>query len=170
MMREEIIEFLNDIKYEYFCFLKNNSCHFPKCCVDSTLIMKYFIKEYFNEEYTIVKAKKKHFSNRANFHMWLEKDDKIIDFTLFQFYIGMNKFKKIKDKESYEYAIDEVQRGDVVFNKEYYNKIFSQNEDSDTDWFLKQYKESPWEKQIDLSICAKDSFLKYLDECKELVK
>lgn len=169
-MKNEIRDFLSNIKYEYFCFLKNNARFFPKCCVDSTLILKYFIKEYFGEDYDIIKASKKHFNNKAKFHIWLEKDDFIIDFTLFQFYVGANKFKKISDEESYDYCIDEIQRGDIVFSKEYYQKMFLDYEDPDVNWFLQQYNKSPWEKTIDLSIPPKESFLKYLSECEEIVK
>lgn len=169
-MNKEVIKFLNDIKYDFFCFLKENSRNFPKCCVEATLLLQHFLEVYFNDSFPAIIADKKYFLNRAKFHTYIEKDGWIIDFTLFQFYIGMNKFKNISNEESYEYSINEIQRGEVIFTKDYYDTMFVNKDVYKTEWFLNHPKELFLEKKLDLNIPPKESFLSYLKECTDLLK
>lgn len=169
-MTKEVIEFLNNIKYEYFCFLKENSRNFPKCCVEATLLLQRFLEIYFNDSFPVIIADKKQFSNRARFHTYIEKDGVVIDFTLFQFYIGMNKFKNTSNEDSYEYSINEIQRGEVIFDKDYYDKIFINKDTYKPEYFLKYNIDMLYDKKIDLNVSSKESFMKYLEECKDLIK
>lgn len=169
-MNKEVIKFLNDVKYEYFCFLKENSRNFPKCCVEATLLLQRFLEVYFNESFPAIIADKKYFPNRAKFHTYIEKDEYVIDFTLFQFYIGMNKFKNISNEESYDYSINEIQRGEVIFAKDYYDTMFINKEIYETECFLRHSKEALLDKNLDLTLAPKESFLNYLNECIDLLK
>lgn len=125
-MKNNLKEFLESIKKEYFIWLKNNAVYFPSCCCTATDVIGSYLKV---QEYDIrrVYGKKKRFANRTRFHMWLEINNEVIDFTLFQFYIGsMQKFKKISAEDTYEYCIKEIQRGDIIFLKEYYLEWFNE--------------------------------------------
>ena len=164
MKNTEIKDFLNNNKKIMFCFLKDKSPFFPKCCVDSTLVLYHFLKHYFKSDVKIIQGTKNNFANRAKFHLWLEIDNLVIDITKFQFYVGNNKFKRISNDEAYDYCIEEIQMGQIIFPKEHYDNLFTKQE-PDTEWYLKQYQKSPFSFTIDKSLDADSSFVKYLNEC-----
>lgn len=166
-MNNNLVKFLNTNKEEIFSYFKENSTFFPSCCVDIALILKHFIKEYFNEDFAIIEAKKVFYPNRKKFHVWLQKDDEIIDFSLFQFYIGVNKFKTVSSADAYQYSIEEIQRGDVVFSRVYYDKLFKDTEEANFEWFLNQYRKSLWDFSVDKELSDVSSMRKYFNECKE---
>jgi len=158
--------FIDDNKKEIFCFFKENSPFFPSCCVDIALMLKYFIKEYFNMEFEMITAQKTLYQNNRKFHIWLQKKDQIIDFSLFQFYIGKNRFKKLSAVEAYGYCIEEIQRDNVFFDVSYYNKLFKENVIADSKWYLSQYQESLWEFPVDKELPAIASMRNYFEKCK----
>lgn len=122
------LEYFKSKNKELFIYFKKHSPYFPGHCMDICLLLKYFAKEYFDEELEIIKGNKKLLPNKKLFHMWLKKDNDIFDLSLFQFYIGNNKFKRLDDDTTYSYCIEEVQQGNVIFTSSFYNNIFENME------------------------------------------
>lgn len=168
-MNNKLVEFLNENKEEIFCYFKENSYYFPSCCVDIALMLKHFIKEYFNEDFEIIEAKKIQYANRRNFHLWLQKDDEVLDFSLFQLYIGNNKFRQVSAKQAYQYCIEEIQRDDVIFKKTCYDKIFKDFIKADSEEFLKKYQKSLWDFPINKELSAIMSLREYFESCKMII-
>ncbi|AMN31127.1 hypothetical protein BFS06_14220 [Clostridium perfringens] len=129
---KDLIKLLNLISKEHFLFLKENSYTFPGCCTDSAILISSYLKALGYNVKTCL-GYKKLFPNGKSFHRWTEVyiDESlyIIDFTLFQFYIQKNnKFKSFKTQNElnivYDYCINEIQHGKVLFDQDYYYNIF----------------------------------------------
>lgn len=169
-MNKDVVRFLEDVKYDFFCFLKNNDMFFPKSAVLSSVLVKTFIEEYFEVD---VKAKKgilKFKSNGTNFHVWLEIDDKSIDFSLFQYYIHDTDVKSMTDKEAYKFCIELMQVNDVIFEKKFHELTFTDIEVVN----IGRSTIIDFVKNIDLSINKElyphESFLNYINKFKQIVK
>lgn len=166
-MNNDVVKFLNDVKFDFFCYLKNNDPFFPMCCVDSCIILKIFLEKYFNTEVKFKKGVKKFYPNGTHFHTWLEIDEKSIDTTLFQFYIGKNKFKKVSDLDAYSYCIEEIQQGDVIFDKKFHDLTFVDSEYIEiSDSIITNFKKEP-NIDVDTNLSAEKSFKEYLNKFKE---
>lgn len=165
-MKNNAIKFLEDNKKEIFIYFRENSPHFPSCCVDIAMVLQHFIKGYFGEDFEIIKGKKKLYPNRINFHVWLQHDSDIIDFSLFQFYIGNNKFRKVSNDDTYNYCMEEIQNNVVEFSLNYYNKLFKDLEKVDATIYLDKYKKPLWGYLINKDIPALESLHEYFEYCK----
>lgn len=122
-MKKENNLIFNEFKFEIFKYFKENDGIFPRHCTDIVFLLGSFLKKN-NYEFKILKLEKK-FCNNANFHRVILLKNQIIDFSLFQFYIPKQyKLKDLSTQDSYEFAINEIQQGKVVFDKRNYLKRF----------------------------------------------
>lgn len=170
MIKKEILNFLNENKEFIFKYHKNYSPFFPGCCVDITSMLHHFILQYYGVDLNWYKATKKFYPNNKLFHLWLELDDTVIDFSLFQFYIGKNKFKKVSDDIAYAYCINEVQRGDIAFDKKYYLNIFEDIVNADRELYYGYFLGDMRAITINKELSPRESLIEFYEKCIPLIK
>lgn len=165
MQNTQELQFINSITKPYFYFLKQYAPYFPGCCTDAALLLQVFLKEYFNSSWTLMQGDKRLFPNGKKFHVWLQKDNIIIDTTLFQFYIGKYKFKATSPEEAYDYCIRELQHNSILFSADYYLPIFQNIKCADVDYFRGYYWSPFWQIPIGKTLPVEQAFENYLRAC-----
>lgn len=170
MKEKEIVKLLNNNKEYIFKFHKKFSPFFPGCCSDVAAMLHHFILQYYGVDFEIIIATKKVYPNNTAYHMWLESNNHIIDFTYFQFYVGKNKFKKVDDDTAYRYCIEEIQRGDVIFDKQFYKKIFTDIEPANRNRLYGNFLDDLRILPVNTNISADLSLKDFYERCKPFIK
>lgn len=127
-MKQEVLDFLEEIKVIYLDWLRiNNSVAFPRCCFTASEVLGSYLQERFGVgniyvcKYSNVKdnEEKEEFGENAFVHMRINIDNEIIDFTYFQFLEKEDKLKEyattLTAEDLYDKCISELQ-GHYLFN------------------------------------------------------
>lgn len=170
MLKNEIFAFLSENKEFIFTYHKNYSPFFPGCCADITPMLHHFILQYYGVDLDWYKGTKKLYPNNKSFHLWLQIDDTIIDFSLFQFYIGRYKFKKESDEVAYTYCIEEIQRGDITFKDNYYLPLFENIVEADRELYYGYFLGNMRAIDVNKNLSPKEALIDFYEQCKPLIK
>lgn len=120
-----VINFIQDIQYQYFEWLKMKEESFPLCCYISSEVLGSYVQETFRQG-KVCLGKKIKCSRIHNFHEWIEIGDYVIDFTKFQYSRKRQgrKFEDFTPQKTYDICINNMQDGKVIFAKDRYYEEF----------------------------------------------
>lgn len=125
----ELEQIIEDIKVIYIGELRKHK-YFPYIChISSAILYDYF--ERLGYKPKMVTGNIYNFGRRkkANFHTWLEIEDKVIDFLMFQFYITKKEYENIDYLNDYDLMeIIKEKQEKFIFSKEEYYELFYKKE------------------------------------------